>query len=324
MMGWRRRDFLLGSGALALQIVPEAWAQEEGRTYRIGVLVQSPRNASHWLAFFDELATLGFIAGRNLGIVDGFNVPPDRAAAKAKEIVDARPDVIMTAGVFTFPLQKATKTIPILTVMDDLLAEHAVASLAHPGGNTTGISIFAPELDGKRQEVLLEAAPETRHLAILADPGVTGPTQLGALEAAAKARGVTVSMHLVVGANDIMPAMDAAAAGGAQALNVLASSLFNRHRASIIERAAALRLAAIYQWPEMAEEGGLIAYGPRFTAVYRQHGRQAAKVMRGTEPADIPVEQPTTFELVINLKSAKALGLEIPGSLVARADAVIE
>jgi ABC-type uncharacterized transport system substrate-binding protein len=322
----RRREFiaLLGGTAFALPMVPVAWSQAEGRTYRLAVLVQSPRIAAHWVAFFDELAMLGFVEGRNVTVVDGYNVPPDRAETKADEIIEAAPDVVMTAGVFTFLLQKATKTIPILTVMDDLLAEHAVASLAHPGGNTTGISIFAPELDAKRQEMLLEVAPETHRLAILADPGVTRATQLKTLEESAKARGISMSTYLVAKADDIVPAMNAAATAGVQALNVLASSLFNRHRAQIIERAAALRLRAIYQWPEMAEEGGLIAYGPRFTTLYRQHARQAAKVLRGTKPADIPVEQPTTFELVINLRTAKGLGLEIPGSLLARADEVIE
>jgi ABC-type uncharacterized transport system substrate-binding protein len=316
---------MLGSVALAsLRLAADAWSQEDGRTYRLGVLVQSPRSASHWVAFFDELAKLGFIEGRNLALADAFNTPPDRVEYKAKEIVAARPDVIMTAGFFTLLLQKATTTIPVLTVMDDLLAQHAVVSLAHPGGNTTGISIFAPELDAKRQEILLEVLPETRRLAILADPAVTRSPQLKALEDAAKARGIAVSTHLVANASEISPAMEAAAAAGAQALNLLASSLFNRHRAVIIERAAALRVAAIYQWPEMAEEGGFIAYGPRFATLYRQHAHQAAKVLQGTMPADIPVEQPTTFELVINLKTARALGLDVPGSILARADAVIE
>jgi putative tryptophan/tyrosine transport system substrate-binding protein len=321
-----RRSFikLLGGVALALQMAPAGWSQGEGRVYRLGVLVQSPRSAAHWVAFFDELAKLGFVEGRNLAVVDGFNVALDHAETKAKEIVEAARDLIMTAGVFTFLLQKATKVIPVLTVMDDLLAKHAVASLAHPGGNTTGISIFAPELDAKRQELLLEAVPQVQHLAFLVDARVTDPAQLKGLEDSARARGVAISTHVATKADDIMAAMAAAVAAGAQALNVLASSLFNRHRGAIIEHAAALRLPAIYQWPEMAEEGGLIAYGPRFTTVYRQHARQAAKVLSGTKPADIPVEQPTTFELVINLKTAKALGLDIPPTLLARADEVIE
>jgi len=322
----KRRCFitLLGGAALTLGVPLEAWPQEAGRAYLLGVLVQSPRSAAHWIAFFDEFAKLGFVEGRNLAIVDGFNTPRDGAERRASEIVEARPDAIVTAGTYTVLLQRATKTIPILTVMDDVLAGGAVASLAHPGGNTTGISIFAPELDGKRQEVLLEAVPRTRHLALLADPTVTRPPQLKALEDSAKSRGIAVSTHLAVNTNEVMPALEAAVAAEAQALNVLASPLFNRYRAEIIERAAALRLPAIYQWPEMAEEGGLIAYGPRFTALYRQQALQTAKVLRGTSPADIPVEQPTKFELVINLRAAKAMGIEIPATLLARADEVIE
>ncbi len=203
-------------------------------------------------------------------------------------------------------------------------AEQAVASLAHPGGNTTGISILATELDGKRQEILLEAVPLARRLALLVDPAVTAPHQLDALQDIAKARGITVSAHKAANSVEIMPAIDAAVAAGAQAFNVLASSLFNRYRPQIIERMAAIRIPAIYQWPEMAEEGGLIAYGPRFVGLYPQHALQTIKVLKGTKPADIPVEQPTKFELVINLQTATALGLTIPPALLGRADEVIE
>jgi putative tryptophan/tyrosine transport system substrate-binding protein len=221
-------------------------------------------------------------------------------------------------------VQQETTDIPILTVSDDLLAEGAVASLAHPGGNTTGITILATELDGKRQEILLEAVPLARRLAILFDPSVTPQRQLEDLRDAPRARGISVSVHQVTAASEVIPAMDAALAAGAEAMNVLASSLLNRHRARIIAHAAALRLPAIYQWPEMAEEGGLMAYGPRFVTLYCQHARQAQKVLEGARPSDIPVEQPTTFELVINLKLAKTLGLAIPPTLLARADEVIE
>jgi len=163
--------------------------------------------------------------------------------------------------------QRATQTIPILSFSDDLVSEQAVASLARPGGNTTGISILATELDGKRQEILLDMVPVARRIAALVYPGVTAAQQLHVLETAARARGVTLVVHLVAKADGILPTIDAALANGAQALNVLASSLFNANRARIIERVAAIRLPAIYQWLEMAEEGGLIAYGPRFVAI---------------------------------------------------------
>ena len=321
----RRREFIAFLGGAAITVSGSAWPQEPGRTYRLGVLANSPRNAVHWLAFFDELRRHGFIEGINLGILDGFSVPADRVDTIAAAIVEARPEVITTGGAaLTRVMQQATQTIPILAFSDDLLAEQAVDSLNHPGGNTTGISILASELDGKRQEILLEAVPHARHLALLADPAVTRPPQLKRLEDAAAAHGVTVSTHLAARADDVGPAIDAALAKGAQALNVLASSLLNRYRLQIIEQTAAVQLPTIYQWPETAEEGGLIAYGPRFVAIYRQHASQAIKVLRGTNPADIPVEQPTKFDFVINLKTARALGLTIPPILLARADEVIE
>src|ERR1700730_5027568 len=303
----RRREFitLLGAAAATMTAVRKVWAQSAGRTYRLGVLVQGPRNAAHWIVFFDELRKQGFLEGVNLSVVDAFNTPLDRAETTATVMIKAQPDAIMT-------------------VYEDLLAEKAVTSLSHPGGNTTGISILATELDGKRQEILLETIPDVRRLAILADAGVTTPEQLKALEDAAKAHDVTVSTHIALHADNVIPAIDAALGAGAQAINVLASALFFVYRAQIIERMAAARLPAIYQWPEMAEERGLMAYGPRFVAVYRQHALQAVKVLKGTKPADIPVEQPTKFELVINLKTAKALGLTIPSPLLLRADEVIE
>jgi putative tryptophan/tyrosine transport system substrate-binding protein len=322
----RRREFitLLGGAAASVTTVLKAWAQPAGRTYRLAVLVQAPQNAAHWIAFFDELRKQGFLEGVNLSIVDAFNTPLDRADSAATATVNARPDAIMTAGALTRVLQRATEAIPILTVSDDLLAEKVVSSLSHPGGNVTGISILATELDGKRQEILLETIPGVRRLAILADPGVSTPAQLKALEDAAKAHDVKVSTHIALRADNIMPAIDAAISAGAQALNVLASSLFQTYRTQIIERMAVARLPAIYQWPETAEEGGLVAYGPRFVALYRQHALQAAKVLNGTKPADIPIEQPTKFELVINLKAVKALGITVPPSLLIRADEVID
>jgi putative tryptophan/tyrosine transport system substrate-binding protein len=315
---------LLGGVAFPVSAVCKAWAQPAGTTYRLAALVQAPRTAAHWIAFFDELRKQGFLEGVNLTIVDAFNTPLDRVDSVAVTIVNARPDAIMTAGALTRVLQQATKTIPIVTVSDDLLAEKVVTSLSHPDRNTTGISILATELDGKRQEILLETVPDMHRLAILADLGVTTPERLKALQNAAKVRDIMVSTHIANRADDIVPAIDAAVNAGAQALNVLASSLFSRYRKQIFERTAAARLPAIYQWPEMAEEGGLTAYGPRFVALYRQYALQVVKVLKGANPADVPIEQPTKLELVINLKTAKALGITVPPTLLARADEVIE
>jgi len=199
-----------------------------------------------------------------------------------------------------------------------------VTSLARPSGNTTGIS-FLPELDGKRQEILLEVLPSLRRIAALADPNNTPPEQLQALQEAAHARGVTLSVYRVSKAEDLEGLIDAVKSSGEEALNVLSGTLLFNNRQIILRRVAALGLPTIWQLPVEAEEGGFIAYGPRIEQIYRDvFSRQLVKLLRGVKPADIPVEQPTKFELVVNLKTARALGLTIPESFLARADEVIE
>jgi putative tryptophan/tyrosine transport system substrate-binding protein len=221
--------------------------------------------------------------------------------------------------------QHATATIPILGVTEDMVGSGQVNSLARPGGNTTGVSFLATELNGKRQEILIEAVPGIRRIAALAHSKETGSLQLQALRDAGRGRDVEVSIYRVANAEEITAAIDAAKASGAAALNVLSSPFLYGNRQLILERAAALRLPAIYQWPEEAEEGGLIAYGPSIVQIFRELvAQQLAQLFRGVKPADIPIEQPTKFELVINLKTANALGITVPATLVARADKVIE
>jgi putative ABC transport system substrate-binding protein len=216
-------------------------------------------------------------------------------------------------------------TIPVLGIAQDMVGQGLVNSLARPGGNTTGVSVLATELDGKREEILIEAVPELRRMAILADTKATRSPQLQVLQDAAHARGVEVSIHQVASAEEITAAIDAAKASGAAALNVLSSPLLYGNRQLIIDRVAALRLPAIYPWAEEAEEGGFLAYGPRIIQIYRELvAQQLAKLLRGVKPADIPVEQPTKFELVINLKTASAMGVTVPEALLVRADKVIE
>jgi putative tryptophan/tyrosine transport system substrate-binding protein len=207
---------------------------------------------------------------------------------------------------------------------EDMVAEGFAASLARPGGNITGISLLSPELDGKRQEILIEAVPGVRRIAAITDANVTPAQHLEALRDGAGARGVELSTFGVTTPEKIVPAIDEAKATGTQALNFLASSLFFVYRRIAIERATAVKLPAIYQWPEMAEEGGLAGYGSRFTQMYRQRAQMVVKILRGAKPVDVPVEQPTNFELVINLKAAQAIGHEVPAGLALRADKVIE
>jgi putative tryptophan/tyrosine transport system substrate-binding protein len=200
-----------------------------------------------------------------------------------------------------------------------------VSSMAHPGGNTTGLSLLATELDGKRQELLIELIPGVRHIAALADANQTPSRQLQELEDAARAHGVELTVQQITKPEEVGSAIDAAKAAGAAALNVLASPILFSQRQLILERTAALRLPAMYQWPETAEEGGLAGYGPHLVQLYRDVlSRQLIKLLQGVKPADIPIEQPTRFELAINLKTAKALGLTVPPNLLDLADKVIE
>jgi putative ABC transport system substrate-binding protein len=323
----RRREFIALVGASV------AWpfaavAQEPGRTYRVGGVSSSPRNAPMLVAMFDELQRQGFIVDQNLTVEwRSYGTRIDLITEFVSDLVKAHVDVIYAAGdVATRAAQQVTTTIPILGVTEDMVGQGLVNSLSRPGGNTTGVSILATELDGKRQEILIEAVPGVRRMAILADSKATRSPQLQALqEAATRGRGVEVSIHRVASAEEVTAAIDAAKASDAAALNVLSSPFFYGNRQLILERVAALRLPAIYWWAEVAEEGGFLAYGPRIIQIFRELvAQQLVKLLRGVKPADIPVEQPTKFELVINLKTANTLGVTVPATLVARADKVIE
>jgi putative ABC transport system substrate-binding protein len=325
----RRRKFigLIGSvAAVPLLWVQVARAQEPGRIYRLGMITGAARQAPRIVAFFDELKGLGFVEEQNLKIVaGGFNLRDDQLAEVAATLAKSAPDVIFCgspSGVRA--IRETIHTVPIVSVSADMVASGFVRSLARPGGNITGVSFLSPELNGKRQEILMEAVPGARRIAALAELNNNQPAELQALQNAARARNLEVAVFTVGAPEQIAPAMDQAKAWGAKALNVLAAPLFSFNRQIVIERATALGLPAIYEWAEMAEEGGLIGYGPRLTLIYRQLARLIVKVLRGVKPEDIPVEQPTKFDLIVNLKTAKVLGLAIPESLLTRADEVIE
>jgi putative tryptophan/tyrosine transport system substrate-binding protein len=215
--------------------------------------------------------------------------------------------------------------MPILAITDDMIGEGVVRSMARPEGTTTGVSILATELDGKRQEILIEVVPGARRIAALADTNATPPARLEALQQEAKARNIELSIQRVDNGNEIPAALESAKAAGAAGLNVLASPMLHANYQIILQRVAALRLPAMFQWPEFAEEGGFVAYGPRVTQLIRDlYARQLVQMFRGVKVADIPVEQPSKFELAINLKTANALGVTVPPAMVARADKVIE
>lgn len=322
----KRREFIaLVCGASALAPFA-ARAQEPGRVYRLGAVIPVGRQTPGVVAFFDEMRVFGFVEGQNLTVLpNGFDVSNDQLAERADALVKAAPDIIISGpDNYTRVLQQRTRTIPLIAMTEDMVAAGLVGSLARPGGNTTGISLLSPELDGKRQEILAEGVPGLRKMAALADSTVTPQRHLDSLQDAAHKRGFELSVFGVAKRQEVVPAIEAAKAAGAQALNLLATPLFTVNPRDFIERIVILRIPAMHQWPEIAEGGGLMGYGPRFAQTFRQRARMVAKILRGAKPADIPVEQPTRFELVINLKTAKAIGHEIPANLVLRADEVIE
>jgi putative tryptophan/tyrosine transport system substrate-binding protein len=283
------------------------------------------RDHPYNVTIFDELRRYGFLEGVNLLNVGASDVPVSNYEPALMEAVKASPDVIITGGgFFTRICQRATRTIPIVTMSDDLVREKLVESFARPEGNTTGTSILAEDLDGKRQELLMEMLADTRRIGALADVNVSWPEHLRTLDDDAHSRGVELSIYKVGNPDEILSAIELAHATGIRGLNVLASPLSYLFHGLIIERTIAARIPAIFQWPDYASEGGLVSYGPRMASVLRQEARQIVKVLRAVKPADIPIEQPTKIELAINLKTAKSIGISLPSSLVARADEVIE
>ncbi len=323
----RRREFigLLSGTAVAWSLA--ARAQEPGRIYRLGDLHLSRRNSPWNTALFDALKLDGFIDGQNLSVdQQGFGLRGDQLAEHAAAAVKAKVDVLFAAGdPAVRAAQQATKTIPILAVTEDMVGSGFAASLAKPGGNITGLSLLSADSNGKRQEILMEALPSIKRMAILADMNSISPQQVKMLQDAGRSRGVEFSIQAVTKRDEVEGAIDAAKSSGAQALNVLASALLFVNREIIMSRSAALRLPAIYQWPDMAEQGGLIGYGPNLVQLWRDIlARQLVKLLQGVQPAEIPVEQPSKFQMWVNLKLAKDYGLTIPESLLLRADKVIE
>jgi putative ABC transport system substrate-binding protein len=303
--------------------MPAVAAQEPGRQYRMVSLNLGRGNNAMREGWDEELRRSGFVEGKNFHEEIHIVANPAEAAARAAALAGAGVDLIYVGGSLGRAVQDATRGVPIVAVGDDLVSEGVVTSLAHPGGNTTGVSILATELDGKRQELLIELVPGAHGLAALADVTL-GPARAQSLQRAAQARGVDLAIYPVGKADEIAQAIEAAKTAGAQALNVLASALLNAQQQTILERCAALKLPAIYQWPEIAELGGFAAYGPRYKELGRLVVQQVVRVFRGAQAGDLPVVQPDKFELVINLKTTKSLGLVVPPLLLAQATEVIE
>jgi|SRR5215475_5813007 len=318
-----RRDFLAVLAAFAMGVPPRAWAQQ---TYRLGVLSGRGRGEPNFLAFFDELSHFGVVEGEHLAVDPrGFESSEDRFALVAKELVTSGINAVLAAGDAAIAAaQSASRTVPILGISDDMVGAGLVRSLTRPGSNVTGVSILSTELNSKRLEILAEAFKDARRIAVLADPRITTPMHVKMLRDVARPRNLDLMLYEASTSEQIIPAVDAASKAGAQAMNVLASPLFSFNSRRITDRMLEVRLPAIFQWPEIAEEGGLLAYGPRITRVYRQMAAQLVKLMHGSKPEELPIEQPTVFEFVANLKTASTMGITLPHSLLTRTDVVIE
>jgi putative tryptophan/tyrosine transport system substrate-binding protein len=320
----KRRAFMgLVGGAAAWPLA--AKAQEPGRIYRLGALGGGRSVASE--AMFAGLRQRGFVNGENLNIdYRAFGQRVDLVSQYAGELVNANPDILFATGDAAIrALKQATSTIPILGITEDMVGSGFVGSLSHPDGNTTGVSLLSAELDLKRQQILIDAVPGLRIMAALVDTNSTPASRLPAMQAEARARNVELLLLKIAKVDEIATAIEAAKASHATALNVLASPVLYANRLEIMQRAASAALPSIYQFADIAGEGGFVAYGPTIASVFGDTlTRQLIKLLRGAKPSDLPVEQPTRFDLVINLKVAKALGIDVPPTLLARADEVIE
>jgi putative tryptophan/tyrosine transport system substrate-binding protein len=327
----KRREFirLLGGGAAAWPLT--ARAQQPERMRRVGVLMylvaDDAEGQARLAAFTQALKQLGWSDGRNLRI-DTRWATADNIRAQAAELVALAPDVLIAGnGTPTVaPLLQATRTVPIVfvTVIDPVGAGF-VASLAQPGGNATGFMDHEYSMGGKWLELLKEIAPRVTRVAVLRDPAVaSGTGQFGAVQMVAPALGVELSPVDVRNAGEIERAVTAFARGLNDGLVVTGSALAIAHRGLIIALAARHKVPAVYARRVFVTEGGLISYGPDSIDQFRQAALYVDRILKGEKPADLPVQAPTKYDLVINLKTAKALSLTVPPSVLARADEVIE
>ncbi len=323
----KRREFIsLLGGAAAWPV--SARAQQATKLPTIGYLGSATlaTESQRMAAFVQRLRELGWIEGRTVVIdyrwAEGRT---ERYAEIAAEFVRLKVDVIVTVGGAVGAAKQATATIPIVFAgAGDPVGSGMVASLAQPGGNVTGLSVQSIDLAGKRLEILREIFPDVRRLAIIGNVEYAATVlEMGEAQAAARALGLEVVRSEIRRAEDLAPAFEALK-GAAQALYVCPDATINANHARINTLALGARLPTMHGVRDYVEAGGLMAYGPNLPDLYRRAANYVDKILRGAKPADLPVEQPTKFDLVINLVTARALGLEMPATLLARADEVIE
>jgi putative tryptophan/tyrosine transport system substrate-binding protein len=328
----QRRQFiaLLGGATAASAAWPlPASAQTPPKIPRIGYIAGAGSTVGDHIvaAFRQGLTQLGYVEGQTIALeVRWAEGRSDRIPELVAELVGLKMDVLMAGNsVAALAAQKATRTIPIVMVAADPVGLGLVASLARPGANVTGLSYFNEAIIAKRLQLLKELAPGLARVAVLRNPSIAvHATFWQETEVAARTLGVALQPLNISGPDDFEGAFAAATQGNAQAVIALDDALTIAHRPRIVALAASSRLPAMYGLREFPDDGGLMSYGPSFVDLFRRAATYVDKILKGAKPADLPVEQPTKFELVINLKTAKALGLDVPPAMLARADEVIE
>jgi len=300
-------------------------AQQAKRVYRVGILANVKSSATD--VFQQGLRDLGHVEGQSLVIEHRYAEGKlDRLPDLAAELVRLNVDVIVSVGLTTLYAAKSVKTTPVVMgYSGDPVEAGIVASLAQPGGNVTGMTFFAAELAGKRLELLKEAIPGVSRVSVLANPGHPGEQrELRESQVTARSLAIALQYLAVRSANDLNEAFQAISREHAHALVTFPDALTMRYRKDIAEFSSKRRLPSVAGWAEFVEAGGLMSYGPNLVESYRRVAVFVDKILKGAKPADLPVEQPMKFELVINLKTAKQIGLTIPPNVLARADRVIK
>ena len=315
---------LIGS----LITVPTVSGAQPTGVPRVGVLAPTSCSHQNVLALREGLSELGYVEGRTIVIECREAAGSSRGLPElALELIHLKVDVIVTDGTpAALAAKQATKTTPIIMgTVGDPVGSGLVASLARPGANVTGLTLMAPEMNEKRIELLKTLRPRIKRVAVVANPvNPASARAISGTEAAARSLGVTTHVVEARGPDELDSAFSAVLKTQADALIVLPDPILFAHRAKIVALATKSRLPAIYEAREFADEGGLMTYGPRITANFRRAATYVDKILKGANPTDLPIEQPTKVELVINLKTAKALRLTVPPSLRARADEVIQ
>jgi putative ABC transport system substrate-binding protein len=325
----KRRTFLALVPASLLAAPLGAETQQAGRVYQVGLVSigTDPARTMVWEPFLDAMRTLNYVEGQNLVVRRAFaSGRSERLPGFVSDLVRAKVDVIVTTGTReTLAARQATSSIPIvMTLVPDPVAQGFIASLSRPGGNVTGLTNLVPGLSQKYVQLLRDVLPSAARFAVVANPPNPLPEHRRELDAAARTLGISLSVIPVQGLGDFETALTEAKKNGATGIIATADPVTFLHRRALVQLALKHRLPGMYWAKEYVEEGGLMTYSSSASDLRRRAATYVDKILKGAKPADLPVEQPSKFELVINLKTAKALGLTIPPSLLARADQVIE